>query len=92
VLESAMGRGDRRLADVIETAWRAGAKFDLWTECFDYQKWEEAFARHGLNLDTAAQSPYQPGQPLPWSHLGGPRETYLADHYQAAMADTDLPE
>lgn len=92
VLESAMGRGDRRLADVIETAWRSGAKFDLWSECFDYRRWEEAFAQHGLNLDTAAQSPYQPGQPLPWSHLGGPREAYLAGHYQAAMADTNLSE
>jgi radical SAM superfamily enzyme YgiQ (UPF0313 family) len=34
ILESAMGRGDRRIADVIEEAWKNGAKFDLWSEQF----------------------------------------------------------
>ena len=45
ILEAAMGRGDRRYADIIEAAWRRGARFDLWDDCFDYALWQEAFAR-----------------------------------------------
>src|SRR5699024_2441007 len=33
-LEAVLSRGDRRLADVLETAWRKGAKFDAWSEFF----------------------------------------------------------
>ena len=45
ILEAAMGRGDRRYADIIEAAWRHGARFDLWDDCFNYALWREAFAR-----------------------------------------------
>jgi hypothetical protein len=40
-LESAMGRGDRRLGKVIETACGSGAKFDLWDECFQFDVWQK---------------------------------------------------
>jgi radical SAM superfamily enzyme YgiQ (UPF0313 family) len=89
VLESAMGRGDRRLGKVIESAWKDGAKFDLWDECFQFDVWQKAFADNGLDLDICAQQAYKPGQALPWSHLGGPKEQYLAEHYQDAR-EVDL--
>jgi len=50
VLESVIGRGDRRLGDAIEAAWRDGAKFDLWDECFDFEIWQRAFEKFGLDL------------------------------------------
>ena len=31
LLEAVLSRGDRRVADVVETAWRNGAKFDSWS-------------------------------------------------------------
>lgn len=52
ILEATMGRGDRRYGEIIETAWRLGARFDLWNDCFDYSLWQEAFARAGLNIET----------------------------------------
>lgn len=85
VLESAMGRGGRRLADVIETAWRRGAKFDLWDEGFDFGRWVEAFAEHGLDVHREAERSFVPGQPLPWGHLGGPGEASLLRHYRQAL-------
>jgi radical SAM family uncharacterized protein len=85
VLESAMGRGDRRLGKVIETAWRNGAKFDLWDECFQFDVWQKAFVDNGLDLDACAQQAYTPGQMLPWSHLGGPKEQYLSEHYNDTL-------
>ncbi|NLH16135.1 MAG: TIGR03960 family B12-binding radical SAM protein [Phycisphaerae bacterium] len=85
VLESAMGRGDRRLADVIETAWRRGARFDLWNECFELERWRQAFAHHGMDLDMAAQRTYMPDDILPWDHLGGPEKETLRNHYLEAI-------
>jgi radical SAM superfamily enzyme YgiQ (UPF0313 family) len=87
VLESAMGRGDRRLADVIEAAWRRGAKFDLWDETFDFRLWTGAFAEHGMDLHAEARRTFTPGQILPWAHLGGPKESYLLKQVQQALQE-----
>jgi radical SAM superfamily enzyme YgiQ (UPF0313 family) len=84
VLESALGRGDRRCADAVELAWRHGARFDLWDECFDYERWCEAFADCGLDLDALAQRRFDPGETLPWEHLGGPNKDYLLTHHADA--------
>jgi radical SAM superfamily enzyme YgiQ (UPF0313 family) len=85
VLESAIGRGDRRLADVIEDAWKNGAKFDLWDECFDPDIWQAAFEKFGLDIDTAAQKQFDTEEILPWEHLGGPDKKYLLKHLNEAM-------
>ncbi len=84
ILESAIGRGDRNLCDVIETAWRAGAKFDLWDECFDYELWRRAFERSGIDVEAAAQKKFEPDEILPWEHLGGPGKKYLLSHLDNA--------
>ncbi len=84
ILESAMGRGDRRYGDVIEAAWRKGAKFDLWDEGFNLTIWQEAFKAAGMELEQEAQQEYDSTQRLPWSHLGGPQEDYLLKHYHQA--------
>lgn len=70
ILEAALGRGDRRLSAVIESAWRKGGKFDLWDECFNYQIWAEAFEENGLSLDDYAQKQFNHNDILPWQHLG----------------------
>jgi radical SAM family uncharacterized protein len=85
ILEAAMGRGDRRYADIIESAWRHGARFDLWDECFDYAVWQEAFAGCGVDLEAAAQRCFAPDEILPWEHLGGPAKPYLLTHHDSAM-------
>jgi len=87
VLESAMGKGDRRLADVIETAWRDGARFDLWDECFDIDRWRRAFGVHGMDLDAAAQRCFDTDEILPWEHLGGPRKETLLRHYRETLGE-----
>ena len=50
-LEAIFSRGDRRLADVLEWAWQHGAKFDSWSEYFDYQRWMDALEACGLDGD-----------------------------------------
>ena len=86
ILESAIGRGDRRFCDVIEAAWRKGGKFDLWDEGFNLTIWQEAFKTAGMELEQEAQRGYDTDQRLPWSHLGGPQEDYLLKHFHQAIS------
>jgi len=86
ILESAIARGDRRMGDVVETAWRNGARFDLWDECFDYDTWVAAFAEHGMDVEAAAQRSFGTDEILPWQHLGGPAKEYLLGHLRDALA------
>ena len=89
VLESAMARGDRRLCDVIESAWKSRAKFDLWDECFDYEIWKGAFEKFEMNIETAAQRQFNIDEILPWQHLGGPEKKYLLTHLDKAMKQSE---
>ena len=90
ILESAIGRGDRRLADVIEYAWKNGAKFDLWSETFKPEIWEDAFQKYGMNLDAVAQKQFSTDEILPWEHLGGPEKNYLLKHLAETIEKTCL--
>jgi len=85
ILESAIGRGDRRLCDVIEAAWKAGARFDLWDECFNFEIWRRAFEKFGFDIDKLAQREFERTEILPWEHLGMPGKKYLLGHLDKAM-------
>ena len=69
VLEAVFARGDRRVADVIEEAWRNGAKFDSWSEYFDFQRWQDAFASCGLSMDFYATRQRDKDEVLPWDMI-----------------------
>jgi radical SAM family uncharacterized protein/radical SAM-linked protein len=68
MVAAALGRSDRRVAEVIESAFRAGCRFDGWGEEFDYDKWKTAFESCQINPDELLRSiPFS--QNLPWSHI-----------------------
>lgn len=68
-LEGVFARGDRRLADVIETAWRKGCKFDGWDDQLMPEKWTESFEELGVDpyFYTARRREYD--EVLPWDHM-----------------------
>ncbi len=66
-LEAVFSRGDRRLADVLERAWRQGAKFDAWSEYFNLERWLEAFDFCGLDPAFYANRQREREEILPWS-------------------------
>lgn len=68
VLEAALARGDERLADVIEDAYRMGARFDGWSEHFKWDVWKAAFENRGLDMRsfTGARSL---DEDLPWDFI-----------------------
>lgn len=67
-MEGIFARGDRRLNQVLWSARRKGARFDGWSDQFNYQLWLEAFRECGLDPEfyTRGRS-YD--EILPWSHL-----------------------
>ena len=81
ILEGVISRGDRRLAEVIEAAWRAGARFDAWNEHFKLDIWAKAFADCGVDPAFYAHRQRDPSELLPWDHIGAhhSRETLLKE-------------
>ncbi|MFA5095713.1 MAG: TIGR03960 family B12-binding radical SAM protein [Candidatus Omnitrophota bacterium] len=49
IIEGVLSRGDRRLSPVILAAFKAGAKFDAWSNYFDFDRWMAAFADSGID-------------------------------------------
>ncbi len=84
-LEGVFSRGDRRLADVIETAWRKGCRFDGWEEHLDREKWMQSFEDCGIDpfFYTARRREY--GEILPWDHMDyGVTKNFLIKENQKA--------
>lgn len=67
-LEGVLCRGDRRLAAVVEAAWRSGARLDAWSDFLDLNLWRQAATEAGLDLDHYLAR-RAPEAPLPWDHL-----------------------
>ncbi|MCX7852618.1 MAG: TIGR03960 family B12-binding radical SAM protein [Caldilineales bacterium] len=86
LLEAALSRGDRKLAAVVERAWRLGARFDAWGDQFNWAAWQQAFAEAGLDMDWYARRERSLDEVLPWDHLSvGVRKDFLAAEYRHAL-------
>ncbi|MEO6867059.1 MAG: radical SAM protein [Gaiellales bacterium] len=89
MLEGAIGRGGRDIAAVIEHAWRGGARFDAWNECYKEEAWFEAFAAVAdTTLDEQATYQYDEFEPLPWDHIrSGLSKEFLLDELWQSRAE-----
>ena len=68
-LEGVFARGDRRLARVVEAAWRAGCVFDQWDDHLHFDVWMATFDTLGLAPAFYANRGRSTDEVLPWSHL-----------------------
>lgn len=68
-LEGVFARGDRRLGKVIEAAYKKGCRFDGWDECFELEKWLEAFSECGIDPEFYANRLRSFEEITPWEHL-----------------------
>ncbi len=68
ILSALLGRGGRHIANVVETAFRAGCRFEGWGEEFDYPKWIAAFRQHEVDIEGLLK-PIPFSAFLPWSHI-----------------------
>lgn len=89
-LEGVFARGDRRLCDVIETAWRKGCKFDSWEEHLDREKWMDSFAENAIDpfFYTARKRSFD--EVLPWNHMdyGVTKKFLIKENEKAHRGET----
>ena len=77
-LEAVFSRGDRRLADVLEEAFRLGCRLDSWNETFSFEKWQQAFRNMGITPAFYANRRRGEDEVMPWDHLDyGIRKSFL---------------
>lgn len=91
VLEAIFARGDRPLADVLERAWRHGARFDSWEDKLRLDVWEEAFSFYEIDRNKYLGTLPVTAK-LPWSHIDvGLEDGFLAKEYKKALRNRLSP-
>lgn len=68
-LEGVFARGDRRLAEVLVSAFRKGCRFDGWSDRLRLDLWRQAFAACGVDPDFYTTRPRRHGEPFPWDRI-----------------------
>ncbi|HVC95296.1 MAG TPA: TIGR03960 family B12-binding radical SAM protein, partial [Pirellulales bacterium] len=87
LLEGVLSRGDRRVAEALELAWRRGARLDSWREHFQPDLWWQALSDCGIDLESTAHRPYPLDARLPWDHLNVKKgRAYLEKEQNRAVA------
>jgi len=77
-LEAVIARGDRRICDVIIKAFEKGAKFDGWSEYFNFEIWKEAMQECGVLGEFYAYRARSYDEILPWDFIDiGVNKEYL---------------
>ena len=82
MVECALSRGDESVCDVIESAWKNGAKFDNWSDFFSFDIWEEAFKKAGLDIGFFSTRNFSEDEVLPWDIIDiGTSKKFLLKEY-----------
>ncbi len=86
LVESWLSRGDRRMAEVIHTAWKKGTRFDAWEEGRNFDAWMEAFAEHGLDPDFYTYRQRRTDEVFPWEHItAAVRKNFLFQDFRMSL-------
>ena len=92
-VEAVMSRGGREAARWVEAAWKRGARFDAWTECFDEQAWRDAASEAGIDPAAIAQTEYPVERVMPWTHIStGVSSRFLALERRRAQEGATTPD
>jgi radical SAM family uncharacterized protein/radical SAM-linked protein len=84
-LEGVFARGDRALCNVLERAYRAGARFDSWEDQLQLEVWGEAFDAEGIDVARYLGTIPVTAR-LPWDHISvGLEDGFLAREYRKAL-------
>lgn len=87
IIEAVFARGDRKVGKALLLAWQKGTRFDGWSDCFDYERWLEAFAEAGLDKDFYAARQRGEHEVFPWEHISpGVSRKFLWNEWQKAYA------
>lgn len=91
-LEGVFCRGDRRLATVIEQAYKLGARLDAWNEHLREDLWTQAFTDCGVDGQAVLRE-RSAEEVLPWEHLScGISKDYFLKEYRRALRFKETPD
>jgi radical SAM family uncharacterized protein len=86
LLEAWLSRGDRRIGEVLYTAWKNGATFDAWQEDRKYETWMNAFAEHGLDPAFYTHRQRRTDEIFPWDHISAAvRKNFLFQDFRQSL-------
>ena len=86
VLEGVFARGDRKVGKVIEEAYRLGCLYDSWSESFDNEKWMQAFANTGVDIEFYTMRERSMDELFPWDFIDiGLTKNFLKKEWERAM-------
>lgn len=92
VLEGVLARGDRRVAAVIETAYKNGALYDSWSEHFHNEIWMEAFKACDVDLDFYTVRERSLDEIFPWDFIdAGVTKEFLKREWIQAVKEQVTP-
>jgi len=92
-IEGLFSRGDRRIAQLLATAYRLGCRFDGWSDLFRFQAWQQAIAETGLDADFYTTRARESGEPLPWDHIDiRVTRQHLQNEWRKALAAEPSPD
>ena len=93
LIEAALSRADRRVADVIEEVWRSGGRLDAWTDYFSFDRWMKAFEKCGVDPAFYANREFSTDELLPWDVIDvGVRKAHLLRERQRCYESTLSPD
>lgn len=86
MLEAWLTRGDRKIADVIYTAWKNGAKFDAWGGQMKFEVWMAALEEHGLDPAFYTHRQRRTDEVFPWEHISAAvRKKFLFQDFRMSL-------
>ncbi|MBQ6859215.1 MAG: TIGR03960 family B12-binding radical SAM protein [Clostridia bacterium] len=92
-LEAVFARGDRKVADALEAAWKLGCRFDGWTDQFKFDQWMKAFEQTGVDPAFYANRRREKDELLPWAFIdAGVTQQYLWRERERAVAAMVTPD
>ena len=92
VLEGVFARGDRKIAKVIECAYRKGCLYDSWSESFHNDWWLEAFEECGVSIDFYTTRERDLEEILPWDFIDcGVTKDFLKREWKNALSEQVTP-
>ena len=92
VLEGLLARGDRRVADIILSAYESGCISDAWSETFNNHKWQQAIQETGIDPDFYTTRERSMEEILPWDFIDiGVTKDFLKREWQRAKEEAVTP-
>lgn len=88
-LEAVFARGDRKVCDVLVKAFEKGAKFDGWSEYFNFDIWMEAFKECGVDPEFYAYRRREYDEIFPWDFIdcGVTKEFLISENEKAKKGE-----